>query len=150
MSEHALTVEWKRATADFVYETYSRNHEWVVPGGDRLPASSAPVYKGDADRIDPEQGFVASISSCHMLWFLHLACDRKFTVDSYRDDAVGHLEKDAAGQLAITRVILKPAVVFSGDRLPSRADLEALHHEAHAKCFIAHSVKSAVTVEPIL
>jgi organic hydroperoxide reductase OsmC/OhrA len=102
----------------------------------------------DPAAADPEEAFVASISSCHMLWFLGLAAKAKFRVDSYTDRAEGVMEKNAEGKVAVTRVALRPKVLFSGDRIPSREELDRLHHEAHEKCFIANSVKTAITVEP--
>jgi organic hydroperoxide reductase OsmC/OhrA len=98
--------------------------------------------------VDPEEAFVASLSSCHMLWFLGLAAVRKFRVDSYVDQAEGELEKNAEGRMAITRVTLRPTVHFSGEPQPTREELQRLHHEAHEKCFIANSVKTEVRVEP--
>jgi len=97
-----------------------------------------------AANVDPEEAFVASLSSCHMLWFLAIAAKRKFVVDSYIDSAVGTLEKDADSKLAITRVTLRPQIKFSGNSEPTRGELENMHHEAHEKCFIANSVKTQV------
>ena len=96
--------------------------------------------------IDPEESFVASLSSCHMLTFLAIACKQKFVLDSYEDEAVGHMEKNADGKLAITRVELRPKITWSGDRRPSAEELEKMHHSAHENCFIANSVKTDVTV----
>jgi organic hydroperoxide reductase OsmC/OhrA len=151
MSIHEATIEWRRLTPDFEYATYDRGH-WLAFGEDiRMPGAAAranipptaPVSPG----VDPEQTFVASLSSCHMLWFLHLACTAKLVVERYVDRAAGVLEKNAAGKLAMTRVTLKPAVTFSGAQ-PTEAEVRALHEKAHAKCFIANSVKTEVTVEP--
>ena len=146
MSEHRATVEWQR-TGEFRYETYSRNH---VVKFDRitLPASAAPenipATARGAPGVDPEQTFVAALSSCHMLWFLHLACQKKLVVDRYLDEAVGVLEGSW-----IPRVTLRPAVSFAGAR-PSEAEHRALHERAHEKCFIANSVKTEVSIEPRL
>jgi organic hydroperoxide reductase OsmC/OhrA len=151
MSIHEATVEWRRLTPDFEYATYDRGH-WLAFGEDiRVPATAAranipptaPVSPG----VDPEQAFVASLSSCHMLWFLHLACAAKLVVDRYVDRAAGVLEKNGEGKLAMTRVTLKPSVTFNGAQ-PSEAEVRALHGRAHAKCFIANSVKTEVVVEP--
>ena len=111
------------------------------PHSVRLPWS-------DPAAVDPEEGFVASISSCHMLWFLSLAAEAGWCVDRYVDDAVGEMAKDDRGRMAVTVVTLRPLVVFSGDRVPDRAELERLHHRAHEECFIANSVRSEVRCEP--
>jgi len=146
MSEHRVTVGWERTTEDFSYETYSRSHTWEFEGGVTVPASAAPAYRGDPERVDPEEAFVAALSSCHMLTFLALAARKRLVVDAYRDAAVGYLEPNEAGKLAITRVVLRPAVTF---REPPPADvLERMHHRAHEECFIASSVRTDVRVEP--
>jgi organic hydroperoxide reductase OsmC/OhrA len=151
MSEHDATVEWRRQGADFDYQTYSRAHTLSFDGGIRVPAGAAPANipataKGAAG-VDPEQAFVASLSSCHMLWFLHLACRARLVVDRYVDHASGVLGKNAAGREAMTRVILRPVVTFSG-RKPSPEEHAQLHEDAHHKCFIANSVTTEVVVEP--
>lgn len=148
MSEHKATIEWKRETPDFNPETYNRDHDWTFDAGITVRGSAAPAYKGGESCVDPEEAFVASLSSCHMLTFLAIAAKKKHVVDSYHDEAVGHLEKNEAGQLAITRVTLRPKVQFSGDRIPSAEDLQRLHDSAHHHCFIANSVKTEVAVEP--
>jgi organic hydroperoxide reductase OsmC/OhrA len=147
MSEHRATIDWERGGEEFRYETYPRNHTWRFAGGVEVPASGAPEYLGDPSRVDPESALVAALSSCHMLTFLALATRRRLVVNAYRDDAVGVLEKNADGKLAVTRVVLRPAVEFEGTQ-PSAADLEKLHHVAHEQCFIANSVRTEVTVEP--
>jgi organic hydroperoxide reductase OsmC/OhrA len=153
MSEHRATVEWQRQTADFDYKTYNRSHTLVFEGGIRVPASAAsaniPPSAAGAPGVDPEQAFVASLSSCHMLWFLHLASRAGLVVERYVDEAVGVLEKDAAGRMAMTRVTLRPAVTYAGRR-PTPEEHAQLHEKAHDKCFIANSVKSAVAMEPRL
>jgi len=151
MSIHETTVEWRRFTPDFDYATYDRGHWLAFPGDIRIPGTaargnipgSAPVSAG----VDPEQAFVAALSSCHMLWFLHLACAKKLVVDRYVDRAAGVLEKDGAGQLAITRVTLRPVVTFGGAQ-PAEEEVRALHQRAHEQCFIANSVKTAVVIAP--
>ena len=148
MSEHRARIDWKRDTKDFSYETYSRSHTWSFEGGVVVPASSAPEYLGDPTRVDPERALVAALSSCHMLTFLALAARRRLVVNAYRDEAVGFMEKNAEGKLAVTRVVLRPAVEFEGPKPPSAAELEKLHHLAHEHCFIANSVRTEVTVEP--
>ncbi|MDP2341879.1 MAG: OsmC family protein [Deltaproteobacteria bacterium] len=141
-------MRWKRATPDFSYDTYDRGHDVVFGSGTAIKASAAPAFKGDPHRVNPEEQLVAALSSCHMLTFLAIAARRRFTVDSYDDDAAGVLEKNAAGKLAITRVTLKPRVVFSGEKLPSDDDVRALHERSHEECFIASSVLTVVVVEP--
>jgi organic hydroperoxide reductase OsmC/OhrA len=148
MSEHRVTIDWKRETPDFAYETYNRDHDWHFDAGITLRGSAAPAYKGGESCVDPEEAFVASLSSCHMLTFLAIACKKRLTVDSYRDQAVGILAKDSAGNLAITKVALRPEVRFSGEKQPTTEELRQLHDQAHHACFIANSVKTEVVVEP--
>jgi organic hydroperoxide reductase OsmC/OhrA len=147
MSEHKVTVEWKRETPDFSYQTYNRDHDWAFDAGVTVRASAAPAYLGNTACVDPEEAFVASLSSCHMLTFLAIASKKRFVLDEYRDQAVGILGKDTAGRLAITKVTLRPKVQFSGDKAPSPEELEQMHEQAHDACFIANSVKTEVTVE---
>lgn len=146
MSEHAIHLSWKRATEGFAYEEYNRSHEIDYGEGIKVPSSAAPEYRGEPRHVDPERAFVGALSSCHMLTFLALCCKKRFVVDSYEDDAVGFLEKNGEGKLAITRVVLKPRITFSGDKKPSVEDLEKLHHQAHEHCFIANSVTTEVTI----
>lgn len=146
MSEHTANVEWKRTTPDFAYETYNRRHKVSFDNGTTVGASAAQAYFGDADCVDPEELLVAAISNCHMLTFLAIAAKKKFTVDSYSDQAVGVLEKDEAGKVSVTRVKLSPKVVFAGDLRPDAAQLKRLHDSAHDNCFIANSVKTKVEV----
>jgi organic hydroperoxide reductase OsmC/OhrA len=146
MSEHHVTVSWERTTEDFAYESYSRNHFWTFEGGVAVPASAAPEFHGDPSRVDPEAAFVAALSSCHMLTFLAIAARKRLVVDGYRDAAVGTLETDAGGKLAITRVVLRPEVTFRDP--PPPEVVERMHHQSHEHCFIARSVKTDVRVEP--
>ena len=148
MSEHRATIRWTRETESFAYDDYSRSHSWAFPGGTVVEAASAPDYLGDPDRVDPEEALVAAISSCHMLTFLALASKKRFVVDRYDDPAVGVMEKNEDGKLAVTRVVLRPSVAFSGARQPSPEDLERMHHQAHEHCFIANSVRTRIDVEP--
>ncbi len=147
MSEHRALVEWKRITNDFVYETYSRNHEVRFDNGTVIPASAAPAYSGDITRVDPEELLVGALSNCHMLTFLAIASKKKFVVDSYRDEAVGYMEKNAEGKIAVTRVTLSPVVVFGGEVRPDALQLKRLHESAHDNCFIANSVKTMVEIK---
>ncbi len=153
MAEYTTRVEWSRDGAVFTDNRYSRGHRWLFDGGIRVPASSSPhvvpLPMSLEAAVDPEEAFVASLSACHMLWFLSIAARRAFVVDSYQDEATGTLEKDASGKLAMTRVTLHPEVVFGGDKQPTRDDTMALHRQAHDACFIARSVKTDVRCAPV-
>jgi organic hydroperoxide reductase OsmC/OhrA len=149
MSEHIATIKWVRNNSDFSYRKYSRDHLWIFDNGVEVPASAAPAYLGNPQRVDPEGAFVAALSSCHMLTFLALASNKNFVVDSYEDRAIGHLEKNAAGKLAITRVELRPKIAFGAAKAPTAADIEWLHDKAHRECFIANSVTTTVQVLPV-
>ena len=146
MSEHKVVLKWQRGGADFTYQKYSRDHTWSFDGGHTMTATAAPAYLGNAAHVDPEEAFVASVASCHMLTFLAIAAKQKFILDSYEDEAVGFMEKNTEGRLAITRVELRPRIGWSGERKPSAKELEQMHHAAHENCFIANSVTTNVTV----
>jgi len=148
MSEHKVTLSWKRGDLPFDYQKYSRDHTWKFDGGHEMQASAAPAYLGNPKHVNPEEAFVASLSSCHMLTFLAIACKQKFMLDEYVDEAVGHMEKNAEGKMAITRVTLQPKIKFSGEKQPSKEELDKMHHAAHENCFIASSVKTEIKVEP--
>ncbi len=149
MSEHHAGVRWKRTSADFSYDTYNRNHDMIFKGGAvKLAASAAPTFKGDASMVDPEEAYVASLSSCHMLTFLAICARKRLIVDAYEDDAFGGLEKGADGKLWIAHVTLRPSVRFAPETKMNGEILAHLHHESHALCFIALSVKTDVRVEP--
>ncbi len=147
MSEHIATVRWERKTQDFSIKTYNREHLWDFGHGKTLEASAAPAYQGDPTCVDPEQAFVASLSSCHMLTFLAIASTKGFIIDRYVDHAVGILGKNAEGKMALTEVTLKPEISFSGDKRPDAAALHQLHEMAHKNCFIANSVTTKVNVD---
>jgi len=148
MSEHKITLTWRRGDTPFEYQKYSRDHIWKFDGGHEMQASAAPAYLGNAKLVNPEEAFVASLSSCHMLTFLAVACKKKFVLDEYVDEAVGFMEKNAEGRLAITRVTLRPRLKFSGDKQPTPDEIEEMNHMAHEQCFIANSVKTEITIEP--
>jgi organic hydroperoxide reductase OsmC/OhrA len=154
MSEHTATVAWQRGTDTFEKGRYSRVHEWRFDGGAVVPASASPHVVpapwSDATAVDPEEAFVAALSSCHMLWFLSLTAAKGFIVDSYSDDAVGHMHEIAPGKLAVTEVTLRPRVVFDPSHAAQRMQVDALHHAAHEHCFLANSVKTQITIEPVL
>jgi len=154
MSTYTAEIRWHRGDQKFTDNRYSRAHTWRFDGGVTVPASSSPAVvplpMSDAAAVDPEEAFVASLSSCHLLWFLSLAAKRGYLVDAYVDEASGVMSKNTEGKLAITLVTLRPLVTFSGTRQPDRPALDALHHAAHAECFIAASVRSEIRIEPRL
>ena len=152
MSTYTAIVRWKRGADDaFAQGRYSRAHEWAFDGGAVVPASASPhvVPKPYSDEagVDPEEAFIASLSSCHMLFLLDFARRVGFVVDSYEDRAEGVMEKNAEGRIAVTRVMLRPHIAWGGDKLPDAAAIADLHHRAHEACFIANSVSTKVTVE---
>ena len=153
MATYTAQIVWERGEQDFLSGRYSRRHTMTFDGGAVVPGSSSPhvvpVPMSDASAVDPEEAFVASLSTCHMLWFLSIAGKRKFCVDRYVDSAVGIMARNAAGKLAMTVVTLCPDVRFSGAVLPTREEILHLHHEAHDECFIANSVKTEVRCEPV-
>lgn len=153
MHKYEATISWQRGEQKFSDNRYSRAHDWMFDGGAHVPASSSPLSvpapMSVAANVDPEEALVAATSSCHMLFFLSFAAGAGFVVDSYLDQAVGIMEKDAEGKVAITRITLRPTIVFSGASQPTAIQLEALHHEAHAQCYIANSIKAEVVVEAV-
>ena len=148
MSKHIASLRWNRGDKPFTYEGYSRDHEWIFDGGQRLLGSAAEAYRGSPQGVDPEEALVAALSSCHMLTLLAIAAKKGWTVESYEDDAEGTLGKNDAGKLALTRVTLRPRIVFADDIVLDADTLQYLHHQAHEHCFIANSVKTEVVVEP--
>jgi organic hydroperoxide reductase OsmC/OhrA len=151
MSTHIAMIEWERRGSAFVDNRYSRAHQWQFDGGTVVPASSSPqVVKtpmSDPANVDPEEAFVAALSSCHMLWFLDIARTDGYLVDRYVDHAKGHMRRGADGKSWVALVELLPAVTFSGAKIPDDAALERLHHQAHEECFLARSVKSEITIQ---
>ncbi len=152
MSEYKATIKWARTSPDFLKGRYSREHTWTFDGGVTVPASSSPavvpVPYSNTACVDPEEAFVASLSSCHMLTFLYLAQKQGFQIDSYEDEAIGVVTKNETGAMWVSSVTLNPKIVFSGEKLPAPTDLERLHESAHKYCFIANSVKTEVSVHP--
>jgi organic hydroperoxide reductase OsmC/OhrA len=150
MSQHTATIHWQRGNADFLAGKYSREHTWSFDGGLTVPASPAPSVVpapwSNPANLDPEEAYVASISSCHMLTFLHMAGRRGFQVDSYRDESVGTMAKNEKGVPWVNVVTLHPQIIYSGAKLPTPADVDQLHHLAHEQCFIANSIKTEVVV----
>lgn len=153
MSDYTATIAWQRNGAKFLDDKYSRAHRWLFDGGVEVPASSSPhvvaVPMSDEHAVDPEEAFVASLSSCHMLWFLAIARKRGYIVESYRDEAVGVMGRGADGKLAVTIVTLHPLSEFAGDKHPGNEQLHSMHEAAHDNCFIANSVKTDVRCEPL-
>jgi organic hydroperoxide reductase OsmC/OhrA len=152
MSSYQARVEWRRDDGEaFTDRRYHRAHRLHFDGGAEVAGSSSPAVVprySDPTAVDPEEMFVASLASCHLLWFLDLASRAGWRVDAYEDDALGTMARNADGKLAMTRVTLRPRVVFGGERVPGDAELHALHHRAHAECFIANSVRTDVRCEP--
>lgn len=151
MSQHSATIRWTRTGPDFPKRRYSREHTWIFDGGLSVPASPSPHVVpapwSNPASVDPEEAFVASVASCHMLWFLHVACDAAFTVDTYDDEAMGVMTPNEHGVPWISRITLRPRITWSGDRQPAPEEVAQLHHLAHEKCFIAASIKTKVVVE---
>lgn len=150
--EYRATVSWKReANVKFTDQRYSRGHTISFDGGITVPGSSSPLSVrlpySVAEAVDPEEAFVAALSSCHMLTFLYVAAKQAFVIDAYEDDALGVMTKNEAGRMWVSKITLRPAISFSGDKRPSAEDLAHLHHLAHEECYIANSVKSEVVVE---
>jgi organic hydroperoxide reductase OsmC/OhrA len=153
MAQYTAEVLWLRNEQDFLSNQYSRKHLLRFDGGIEVVGSSSPhvvpLPMSELAAVDPEEAFVSSLSSCHMLWFLSIAAKHKFCVDRYFDAAVGVMAKNEQGKVAMVTVTLKPEVHFSGERLPTREQLDQMHHEAHEECFIANSVKTQVRCEPV-
>jgi organic hydroperoxide reductase OsmC/OhrA len=152
MHTYTATVSWSRGEQPFTDGKYSRAHRWRFDGGVDVPASSSPQVVrpplSDEAAVDPEEAFVAALSSCHMLFFIDFARRAGFRIDRYEDQAEGIMAQDAEGRTAMTVVTLRPAIAFSGERLPTAEEIEALHHKSHEACFIANSVRSEVRIEP--
>ena len=148
MSEHTAALRWSRHGRDFRYETFSRDHGHTCANGQETLASSAPAFVGNPEALNPETLLVGSLSSCHMLTFLAICAKRGYVVDHYDDAASGLLDKNAEGKMAITRITLRPKVVFSSEKQPTAEELAKLHERAHANCFIGSSIRAEVAVEP--
>lgn len=151
MHRYEARVAWSRNGAKFSDNRYSRGHTWSFDGGAQVPASSSPLVVplpySVAAAVDPEEALIASASSCHMLTLLYVAAKRGFIIDSYVDEAFGTMEKNAEGQLFISRITLRPRIEFSGEKKPTAEELESIHHAAHRDCYIANSVKAEIVVE---
>jgi organic hydroperoxide reductase OsmC/OhrA len=154
MALYTATVSWTCPVSppEFIAGKYSRGHRWAFDGGVDIPASASPSVVplpwSDSAGVDPEEAFVASLSSCHMLTFLWIAAQKKHAVTAYHDIAEGRMSKNSEGRIAVTLVTLRPLVTFAADVLPSRDEIDAMHHQAHDACFIANSVRTEIRCEP--
>jgi len=151
MSEHQATIRWILSEGDFLKGTYSREHTWTFDGGMTVAASSSPsavrIPYSNPAHVDPEEAFVAALSSCHMLTYLHLASRKGFVISHYEDHAAGAMTKNEKGIPWVSVVTLRPRIAYSGPKTPTSEEVEALHHAAHEQCFIANSVKTEIKVE---
>jgi organic hydroperoxide reductase OsmC/OhrA len=150
---HTADIVWSLADGEeFLGNKYSRSHEWKFDGGVTVPASASPLVvpepMSNPHAVDPEEALVASLASCHMLWFLSIARKNGFAVSSYSDSAKGMMGANSAGRIAMLRVELSPRTLFTGDNQPSREQIESMHHEAHESCFVANSVTTEVVCNP--
>lgn len=153
MATYTATIRWQLDDdTDFLNNQYSRGHTWSFDGGIEVAASSSPhvvpLPMSIEKAVDPEESFIASVASCHMLWFLSIAAQKGFVVETYIDDASGVLRKNSEGKIAITSIKLCPKTKFSKNNMPTLSELEALHHAAHESCFIANSIKSEIDCKP--
>ena len=151
---HTALIRWQADAADFLGKRYSRAHTWTFDGGAVVPGSSSPLVvplpMSDASAVDPEEAFVAALSSCHMLWFLDLASRAGIAIEAYEDAAEGRMGRNAAGKLVVDVVTLRPRTRVTGARVPDAAELAALHDRAHEECFLANSVRCEIRCEPVL
>ncbi|HPF58656.1 MAG TPA: OsmC family protein [Candidatus Competibacteraceae bacterium] len=150
MSTYSVRLNWQRTTPDFDYKTFDRSHTWCLAGGQTVRGSAAPEYSGNPEMSNPEEALLASLSSCHMLTFLAIAALKKLVVDTYEDQPVAELGKNEKGKIMISRLILRPRVVFGGDAVPGAEALMDLHRKAKENCFIHNSLLSQVVLEPLL
>jgi organic hydroperoxide reductase OsmC/OhrA len=154
MSQHTATIKWTFPGGDFLKGRYSREHTWSFDGGMTIAASPTPAvvpapYSNPAN-VDPEEAFVASIASCHMLTFLFLASRAGFVISDYVDEAVGTMSKNEKGVPWISTVVLSPRITYTGEKSPTPEEEHKLHEAAHDGCFISNSVKTDVTIQPAL
>jgi organic hydroperoxide reductase OsmC/OhrA len=151
LSEHKAVIRWTHSQGDFLKGTYSREHSWTFDGGVTVPASSSPaavrIPFSNPANVDPEEAYVASLSSCHMLTYLYIASRKGFEISSYEDEAVGMLTKNEHGILWVSSVVLHPRITYAGPKTPTREEVDQMHHAAHEQCFIANSVKTDIKVE---
>ena len=148
---HIATIQWQRNEHVFSDGKYSRAHRWFFDGGAEVEASPSPhivpAPMSVAENVDPEEAFIAAVSSCHMLFFLEIACKNKFVIDRYDDPATGTMTENERGRLFVSKIVLRPEIVFIGERIPDLAKLEKMHHQSHEMCFIANSILTDVVVD---
>ncbi|MGH8809690.1 MAG: OsmC family protein [Noviherbaspirillum sp.] len=153
MHIYEATIAWSRGEQKFTDNRYSRGHSWRFDGGAQVQASSSryvvPLPMSVEAGVDPEEALVAATASCHMLFFLSIAAKKGFVVDRYADRASAVMGKNGDGKMAMTRITLRPEIAFGGERMPTRQELDEIHHESHEQCFIANSLKSEVVVEAV-
>lgn len=147
MAEFKVGLKWQAESSDFSYKNYTRTHYWKFGGGVEVKASAAPDYLGNPEFVNPEEAFIASLASCHLLTFLAIASFKKFEIKSYEDNALGLIEKNADKKMAVTKVYLRPRVDFSGENKPNEDELKRMHDKAHTECFISNSVLTEVVIE---
>lgn len=150
-AKYSAKISWTRDGSAFSDNLYSRAHVWGFDGGVQVPASSSPhsvpIPLSDPANVDPEEAFIASVSSCHMLWFLAIAAKKRFVVDNYVDEAIGVMEKNQHGKLAMTHITLHPSIAFIADHLPTDLQVQQMHELAHENCYIANSIHTLITIE---
>jgi len=151
--EYRATIRWTRDGAVFSDNRYSRGHLWMFDGGIEVPGSASPsvvpLPLSREDAVDPEEAFVAAVSSCHMLTFLSIAAKKRFVVDRYEDKALGVMTPNEKGKLFVSKVTLDPVIEFSGEKRPTPEQIADMHHLAHKECFIANSVLTEIVVAGI-
>lgn len=150
---HNATVAWRRGEQPFLDKKYSREHVWRFDDGCEIagscpPSKLIPVPMARADAVDPEEGLVAALAACHMLFFLAFAAKEGYRVDAYVDAASGTLGKNERGRTFLERITLRPAVTFSGDKIPTAEAAAGLHHRAHDHCYIANTIRSQIVIDP--
>ncbi len=149
MSEHKIKLTWTKQTESFAYKDYNRDHQWDFGEGLIINASSAPQFLGNPECADPERAFAAALSSCHLLFFIAICSKKQLVVQDYIDHATAYLEPNEQGELVISKVIIRPEVIFANGVDVDKKMIEEIHHQSHDKCFLAKSVKSEVIIEPV-
>jgi organic hydroperoxide reductase OsmC/OhrA len=147
MSEHNISTNWKKGNEEFSFETYSRTHEIFFQGGQKILNSSTKETYGNPENSNPEELLAAALSSCHMLTFLAVASKKKKIVLEYKDNATAILEKGESGKMMVTKILLKPKIIFSDETPVDKEELDKMHDSAHRNCFIGLSIKSEVIIE---
>lgn len=148
VSTFSIFLDWQRTTPDFDHKTFDRSHTWRLAGGQVVQGSAAPDYSGNPDMSNPEEALLAALSSCHMLTFLTIAALRKLTVDRYEDEPLAELGKNEQGKIMVSRLTLRPLVIFSGIHLPDASTVNELHRKAKENCFVGNSLRSEMVLNP--